>query len=704
MRTLIETPTLHTTTTAPARADLRAQIARLERRLAEAVINGAPIAFRGRAAARPHLLSLSELERERDSLTAQLAQASVALAEEADAQEHARMRLEAMLADPPAHRYERVALRELGEGGCGVYAVRPRLGLIGMLAGWWHVKLSSGCPLAMRHRALHAIAAAVAIAALALPAAAAADWPVYGHDLANTRDAGTEGPAASQVGALKRAWSFTSPTGDFTGTPVVADGVVVAGDHGGHVYALDAVRGRVLWSKDVGHPVNGSAAIDPAAPGGATAYVPVAEPGRPHLVALGLRDGAARWDRLLTDQANASVYGSPAVWRGTVYIGTSGPNNDDTHARGSVVAIDQASGAIRWQTYTVPPGADGAAVWSTPAIDPATGQLYVGTGNNYHEPATGTEDAILALDASTGAISGAYQATSGDTFAADNPAGPDYDFGASPNLFTAPDGRALVGEGQKSGVYWALDRATMKPVWKASAGPGGPVGGILGSTAFDGTHVYGADSLDGSVVALTRAGNAAWTSRDGGGAHFAATSVAHGVVYTVDPSGTLVARDPKSGTTLARLSLGGPSFGGVSATGHALYVAVGTGPPPEPAPQADGSGAIVAFGDTSASGPHTGAPAGRNGAPPATSRRPRRHLTLRLAVRPRRVHAHRPVSLRFRVLLDGRPHAGTAIRVGGRRVRTDRAGRARMTYRFGAPGRRFARAGRRTRAAIRIAG
>jgi hypothetical protein len=42
----------------------------------------------------------------------------------------------------------RVANRDLGESGCGVWHVRPRLGLIGMLMGWWQVKLSSGCPLA----------------------------------------------------------------------------------------------------------------------------------------------------------------------------------------------------------------------------------------------------------------------------------------------------------------------------------------------------------------------------------------------------------------------------------------------------------------------------------------------------------------------------------------------------------------------------
>ena len=63
------------------------------------------------------------------------------------------MRLERMLLAPGKHRFETVSNKQLGEGGCGVWQVRPRLGLVGMLAGWWHVKLSSGCPLATARRA-----------------------------------------------------------------------------------------------------------------------------------------------------------------------------------------------------------------------------------------------------------------------------------------------------------------------------------------------------------------------------------------------------------------------------------------------------------------------------------------------------------------------------------------------------------------------
>jgi polyvinyl alcohol dehydrogenase (cytochrome) len=547
-----------------------------------------------------------------------------------------------------------------------------------------------------------ALGSAAVVAALGLPSAALGDWPVYGHDLANTRNAGSEGPAPADIGSLKQAWAFHSDTGDFTGTPAVAGGVLVAGDQGGVIYALDAVTGKKLWSHDAGAPINGSAAIDLDAPGGATAFVPVADEGKPRLVALFLRDGAKRWESVLTDQENSSVFGSPTFWEGRIYMGTSGPNNDDSHARGSVVALDEASGARVWQTFTVPPGSDGAAVWSTPAIDPATGRLYVGTGNNYHAPTTDTEDAMLALDARSGAIVGKYQATSNDSFAPDNAtSGPDHDFGASPNLFSGPDGTPLVGEGQKSGVYSALDRRTMAPVWQRTVGPGGYLGGLLGSTAFDGERIFAADTLDGQVSALARDGQVAWQSAEGGGAHLAPLTVAHGVLYTVDPSGSLFARDPATGNVLGSFSLGGPSFGGVAAAGRALYVSVGIGPPPEPAPQNDGTGSIVAFGDTSRSG----APSGGGGGSGARGGGGRLR-TMRLVVTPRRALAGRRTTLRFRVTSGGRAVTRARVRVGRRLVRTDRHGRAHVRLRFTRPGRRTVRASRggfrRARTTIRV--
>jgi polyvinyl alcohol dehydrogenase (cytochrome) len=445
---------------------------------------------------------------------------------------------------------------------------------------------------------------------------ASADWPVYGHDLSNSRSAGADGPSAAQVTSLHQVWSFTASKGDFTGTPVVAGGVLVAGTNLGLIYALDPTTGQVRWSRDVGGPINGSAAIDPQAPGGATVFVPVAQVGSPRLLALSLSSGAVRWSTVLTHQADSDVFGSPTYWHGTLYIGTSGPGNDESTARGSVVAVGEASGQIGWRTFTVPPGHDGGAVWSTPAIDRRTGRLYVGTGNAYHAPAADTTDSMLALSASTGRILGHFQSTPGDVWELNNPAGgPDYDFGASPNLFTGPDGRRLVGEGQKSGTYWVLARAAMKPAWHTMAGPGSQADGGISSSAYDGARIYGVDSIDGQVFALGRDGAMQWNSVDPGALHFSPVAVGNGVVYTADSQGFLTAREAGTGTILTKLPLNGPTFGGVSIAGGAVYVAVGTGPPSPILPlpssttsQVDGTGSIVAFGDTS-----------QAGAPPASS-------------------------------------------------------------------------------------
>ncbi|MFL5891692.1 MAG: PQQ-binding-like beta-propeller repeat protein [Solirubrobacterales bacterium] len=446
------------------------------------------------------------------------------------------------------------------------------------------------------------------IAALACGPAMAA-WPIYGHDIANSRSADSAGPARSQVQSLQRAWTFDSSNGDFTGTPVVAGGMLVAGTNLGSIYALDPATGKTRWSRDVGQPINGTAAIDPDAPGGPTVFVPVAHPGAPRLLALSLRTGAVRWNRVLTRQPGSDVFGSPTYWRGTVYIGTSGPGNDESTARGSVVALREATGKRRWQTFTVPPGHDGGAVWSTPAIDSSTGRLYVGTGNAYHRPAAGTTDAMLVLSASSGRILGHFQSIPGDVWEADDPTGgPDYDFGASPNLIRGRDGRRLVGEGQKSGTYWALDRATMRPVWHKAVGPGSQFDGGINSTAYDGARIYGSDAIDGQVFALGRGGSIQWNSFDTGTLHFSPVALGNGVAYSADSDGFLTARDAATGKVLSKIPLGHPTFGGISVAGRAVYVAIGIGPPSpaQPIPgidtsQMDGSGSIVAFRDTSPS-------------------------------------------------------------------------------------------------------
>jgi hypothetical protein len=133
-----------------ARRSLRAQIARLERELAGAFVTafeiGAPTPDHDDLG-EPRLLDLGELERVRDRLAARLSGARQAIARRADVHEANRVQLERMLLEPGRYRFTRIYRSDLGEPGCGAWEVRPRLGLIGMLMGWWQVKLSSGCPL-----------------------------------------------------------------------------------------------------------------------------------------------------------------------------------------------------------------------------------------------------------------------------------------------------------------------------------------------------------------------------------------------------------------------------------------------------------------------------------------------------------------------------------------------------------------------------
>jgi hypothetical protein len=134
-----------------ARRSLRAQIDKLERELADAFVTAFPMGgleLPQAAPAEPRLLDLEELERVRDDLAERLRGARITITRRGDEQAANRVLLERMLLEPGKYRFCRISRHDVGEQGCGVWHVRPRLGLIGMLMGWWQVKLSSGCPLA----------------------------------------------------------------------------------------------------------------------------------------------------------------------------------------------------------------------------------------------------------------------------------------------------------------------------------------------------------------------------------------------------------------------------------------------------------------------------------------------------------------------------------------------------------------------------
>jgi polyvinyl alcohol dehydrogenase (cytochrome) len=283
-----------------------------------------------------------------------------------------------------------------------------------------------------------------------------------------------------------------------------------------------------------------------------------------------------------------------------------------------------------WKTYTIedsayyqsdgrtPSGFSGAAVWSgTPVVDRKRHALYVTTGNNYSVPSgNGTLppgdhiDSIISLDMDTGAIRWSQRMTTGDLwtaalyYLANGSAGPDWDFGAGANLFQAlMNGvtRDVVGAGQKSGVYWAVDPDTGSVLWHDQVGPGGHFGGIHWGTAVDGLHVYvGVNDDSGGSYSLGGAGpqkgqrtsvgswaaldpstgsiewqvaNPAMTAPLNGASVNGPLAVAGGVVFggSMDSKGTMFAFDGTSGAVLWSFASGGAVYGGAAVAGGVVY-------------------------------------------------------------------------------------------------------------------------------------
>ncbi len=137
----------------PARAQLREQIARLERELSALFADAfpfVPLQPPPSAAVTPRVLDLGGLELARDQLANRIAAAREAIAARRAFEARNRARLTALLEAPEHYRGLAISRAEVGEPGCGGWTSVPRLGPLGRLLGWWRVKVSSGCPLAGR--------------------------------------------------------------------------------------------------------------------------------------------------------------------------------------------------------------------------------------------------------------------------------------------------------------------------------------------------------------------------------------------------------------------------------------------------------------------------------------------------------------------------------------------------------------------------
>lgn len=353
----------------------------------------------------------------------------------------------------------------------------------------------------------------------------------WGVDLANSRfqPRATGGLALAEASRLELKWAFAYPGAiQARSQPTIAGGTVFVGSQRGVVYALDAATGCVRWSFRTSAEVRTPVVVESWTAGDAQAR-PRAFFGDllARAYALDARTGRLLWTAKVDDHPGATLTGAPVPVGDSVFVPVSSLEvavaGDPRYAcctfRGSVAALDAATGAQRWKTYVIaeepkeagrnPVGTrilapSGAPVWNSPTVDLARRRLYAGTGENYSSPAGDTSDSVIAFDMDTGAIRWVAQATPGDAWnvgclseIAPDPAncpaedGPDFDMSAPPILVQLGGGKGeVLVAGQKSGDVMAIDPDTGRFLWRRKVGRGGVQGGTHFGMAAEGTRVF----------------------------------------------------------------------------------------------------------------------------------------------------------------------------------------------------------------------
>ena len=443
-------------------------------------------------------------------------------------------------------------------------------------------------------------------------------WNGWG-DLSNTRFQAAKGAGltAGKVSRLKLKWAFGFPGATALYGQTVFDGRVFVSSNAGYVYSLDAGTGCIHWSYHSVAVVRSGVTIGPLKPGSARMAAFFGDI-RGNAYALDASTGEQIW-RVSTDgHPLARVTGNPRLYENRLYVPLASLEEDESRSpahicctfRGAIVALDSETGKQVWKSYTIPQepkvikrnsagvdymGPSGSGVWTTPIVDTRRRALYFGTGNSFSEPAT-TADSIMAMNLDTGKILWWQQALANDVWHGgcvqtvpgranlQRPAGappgggrgnqppyppencvektgPDWDYAASPNLATLPDGRTVIIASPKQAVVRALDPdKNGATIWEQDIARG--IGGGAGETVFGGAvdqnTIYFGLHLGNGLVAMDLAtGVEKWfrplKNPESMATHrgiVAAVSVIPGVFFAGGMDGILRAVSPVDGSSI----------------------------------------------------------------------------------------------------------------------------------------------------------
>ena len=341
------------------------------------------------------------------------------------------------------------------------------------------------------------------------------DWPMYGHDPGSKQFSPLKQLTPANVSQLEVAWTFDlkpetpeAPAPSEAGgsprrparargsqsTPLVIGGVMYVGSSYGHVYALEAESGKLIWDSDIG-TASGRRGL--AYWPGDEAHAPrlIIGTGSGFLIALDPKtgkpvpefgeDGRVNLRVGVTDNFPRGRYGMsspPAIYRDLIFTGAQLQEAPATGPSGAIRAWSAITGKLVWTFHTIPqPGeqnhdtwtADewvdrsGANVWGFMSVDPERGMLFVPIGTPtpdfYGGSRTGLNlygSSLLALDATTGHLHWYFQTTHHDNW--------DYDLSAAPVLMDIEkDGKTIpaVAQWTKQGLLFFFNRITGEAIY-----------------------------------------------------------------------------------------------------------------------------------------------------------------------------------------------------------------------------------------------
>lgn len=318
------------------------------------------------------------------------------------------------------------------------------------------------------------------------------DWMTYGRNYNEDRYSSLNQITKDNIKDLGLAWSLELGTvRGIEGTPLVVDGIMYLSGPWSVVYAIDARKGKLLWTFDPEVPREyGERACCDVVNRGIALYKGNVYVGSldGRLIAIDAVTGKKVWDVLTVDVTKPyTITGAPRVVDGKVVIGNSGA---EYGTRGYVTAYDALTGHEVWRFYIVPGDPSkpfeskameeaaktwtgewwkfggGGTAWDAMAYDPELKLLYIGTGNgspwNREERSPGGGDnlylsSIVALNPDNGELVWYYQTTPGDT----------WDYTATQHIILADlqiDGvtRKVLMQAPKNGFFYVLDRTNGK--------------------------------------------------------------------------------------------------------------------------------------------------------------------------------------------------------------------------------------------------